>query len=110
MLEDGMSFVRYAETEKEALLKAALLLEAEGWCQHSSNGEDGERCLSQAIIAASGIFAGASQGARVWSGVADLLAREIGVAGSAGLVHWNDEPGRTRGEVVSLLRRVASRL
>jgi hypothetical protein len=110
LLEEGFRLRRYAENEREALLKAALLLEAEGWAQGMSQGADGGYCLSQAIVEVTGIFMGASNGAKVWGAAVDLVAQEVGVASVAGLVGWNDVPGRTQQEVVDLLRRVASRL
>jgi len=110
MLEEGMRFIRYAENEKEALLRAAALLEARGWVQRTGRGENGEYCLSEAIVEMTGIFLGASNGVRVWNGTVDLVAQEVGVASVAGVVAWNDAPDRTQEEVVGLLRRVASQL
>jgi hypothetical protein len=113
---DRESYVRFAENPKEALLKAADLLEAEGWTQHTSVGPQGQRCLSQAVSDVTGlgreVFAteSAARRSKLWQDTAALLGAELGVLHTTGIVNWNDARERTQQEVVKLLRDVASRL
>jgi hypothetical protein len=113
-------FKRYAENEKEALLWAARLLDAEGWCQRESIDGEGRRCVTQALSEQIGlrvedvdasIWARRSQ---LWRDTLRALIAEPEMAAGVGtvsrLIDWNDAPGRTQDDVVSLLRRVASKL
>lgn len=110
---------RYAENPKEALLRAADLLDEVGWTQLTSL-ERGRRCLSSALSCVIGVYDAAVFGAeptglqtlrfrrsQLWAMTGELLSAELG---HPDFVAWNDEPGRTKEEVTGLLRRVASKL
>ncbi len=80
----------------QALLDAASLIEQRGWCQGTAE-RDGALCMLRAIgIAAPSVdILVAADKALV-----KLLNTRFGQV-------WNDVPGRTKEEVVAMLRRAA---
>ena len=80
------------------LLAAADLLQAEGWVQGSMRRYGG-RCVVGAISDAGCPRATAQQLNRAYN-------RALALAGT-NLPFWNDAPGRTKEEVINLLRRAA---
>lgn len=92
----------------DVLNKAADLIERDGWCQKHFRGENGEHCLTDALMRAAGCFPGDSFGTKAVSyGKAyDVLTRRVR---RKNLVFWNDKPGRTKDEVVVALRAAAER-
>lgn len=99
---------------------AVALLEAEGWCQNPGRGENGECCVWVAIGTVVGCYEpgkSLSLGLRasaIWNDASHSLLNEINRGKAGGIygsvIDWNDEPGRTKGDVVNLLRHVASTL
>lgn len=98
---------------KEILLKAADLIETHGWIQGSEGNLDKGFCLAGATMAAAYGAAGHGDSA-VYSSWE--LAEGQNLIGGGGLVRpqicwrqaiWNDDPRRTKGEVVTALRRLA---
>lgn len=111
-----MDFKRHAENEREALLRAAELLEADGWCQRESLAVGGERCVTGALSTVIGLVDGngevLARRSQLWRSVIQLIRNAPELDGTFGdisaVIEWNDTLGRTQDEVVSLLRRVAS--
>src|SRR4051812_11113109 len=97
--------VRTEVTTREILHRAADLLEEFGWCQKQLGSKElGQMCVFGALAEAADEF-------RVPT---DILRQAIGQVtpsdedGRWGhLTTWNDQPGRTRDEVVARLREVA---
>lgn len=91
-------------TAREVLLKAAEVLERDGWRQHDAGFVGQPRCVLGAMRQAclpelpGGAFADA-QGA-LHSFIYDR-------GHSCGIVVWNDSPGRTADEVIAALRAAA---
>jgi len=84
-------------TPEEALAKAADLLEQDGWCQGVLIDHYGRRCLLGAIEAAR--LEDTSDA--LFSPICNAIQAELG---GANPISWNDTPGRTQEEVVTLLR------
>lgn len=80
----------------ETLLRAADLLETEGWCQKSGR-KDGKRCAAVAIEDAAPSYEVEDS---AWLRVYRAL-------GGTSIVCWNDAPGRTQEDVTAFLRSVA---
>ncbi len=80
--------------------RAAQEIERRGWVQgHGMIGNTGPCCLLGAIMSA---------GAKDpdWDGSVEALRREmLTQLDCASLIIWNDQPGRTREEVLAALRR-----
>jgi hypothetical protein len=84
---------RLLSPSQVALLKAAEYIEEHGWCQRSIGAKGGPACVIGAVH-----FSGGK--------IAALNAVER-VIGRPDLIRWNDEPGRTKAEVVKALRGAA---
>lgn len=84
------------------LLKAAAVIERQGWCQNSIGTLDGRVCLEGAINVAAGMTPG-----NLIVGVPALALRRVVRALGESAFMWNDRPERTKDEVVSKLRAVA---
>lgn len=100
--------------DAEVLNRAADLIERDGWCQGSDRLKDGI-CVGKAIeLSAEALRAlwGEDFDARP-AFVALELAAGIRVDADhrsfGGYVLWNDAPGRTKAEVVAVLRSAAER-
>lgn len=97
------------ETWRLHLLKAADLLESNGWCQYTYRDYRGQRCLMGALHDASWSeqlddgFGGRLPSVSHSLAVGHLMCR---LGGS--ISHWNDHPGRTQEEVVAVLREAAT--
>lgn len=88
----------------EVLNKAADILERDGWCQRSGRGESGERCSTSAISDATPLgddltFHTARRVFQkyVWRNHAEVKL----------VYEWNDEPERTKEQVIDALRACA---
>jgi len=79
---------------KEHLAKARELLEEKGWCQGTLRDEQGRLCVTGAIIVSSGGYP------RLAYKMTDILSKKLG----EDLTHWNDTFGRTKEEVIALLK------
>lgn len=78
--------------------RAADLLETKGW--HQGDGEGGRSyCLVQVLHTVANCF-------DLYDQAYDHLNRVLGRTGS--LIPWNDEKGRTKEEVVGLLRKAST--
>lgn len=80
----------------DVLNGAADLIERDGWCQGTPQG-DGPVCAGVAICRS-------SNGVRLQTEAITRLTRHTGWSSVIG---WNDSPGRTKTEVVAALRTVA---
>jgi hypothetical protein len=81
-----------------ALIKAADYIEKYGWCQHS-HSKAGTVCLWGAICEANG------GDGRLCDDAYDKV--ETFLQNPIGAINWNDAPGRTKDEVIALLRKAA---
>jgi hypothetical protein len=88
-------------TAPEVLLKAADVLERDGWCKYSLNDRQGRHCVAGAIIIA---VAGSPGG--------DELRKEARLQQHLTfwptIESWNDLPWRTRNQVLAKLRAAAT--
>ena len=92
----------------DVLNGAAGLIERDGWCQRQYRDENGCRCLAGAIDAVAGEdpeFHWESTEDAVTVRARHAVADVVGKNWSS----WNDEPGRTKAEVVAVLRAAAER-
>lgn len=94
----------------ELLSKAAVVLGERGWCQHALEDDDGRVCLVGAISYAhngtSYLTTDGTKGMHWGAAVGVLMDR----LGTATLGRWNDTPGRTKEEVIALLKNSAAEL
>lgn len=86
----------------DVLLRAADVLETDGWCQLTGVDSKGRRCIVSALGLASGEGAGSGQ---LWAQANLAVLRQLG--NDLLLSAWNDERGRTADEVTALLRATA---
>lgn len=102
------------KTLREIRLKAADIIEKNGWCQGAyrevHHNDDGTLtrlyCLVGACLEASGYYAAAATG----RAAAAVSAAHAGAAAAATAdvttaEMWNDTPGRTAQEVINALRK-----
>ena len=95
MLKDPKWDVKI-ESWRQVCLDAADLLERDGWCQHAPMDERGRRCLINAVYS-----------------VGDYMAcrdaeRQIKLfIDKPHLSWWNDTDGRTKEQVIAVLRGCA---
>lgn len=80
------------------LLAIADYIEEHGWCQGVGRNVEGRVCLSYALHSVS----------PNWHENNEMYRRlHLATGAEDTLFRWNDEPGRTREEVVSACRRAA---
>lgn len=94
---------------KRVLLDAARLINTHGWVQGFNMSEDGY-CAGGAIIEALGLPQYADWDAQhrgAYLRATLPLVEHLCKLGERSIVQWNDTPGRTKDEVVSVLRGVA---
>lgn len=90
-------------TVKEDLLKAAALIEEEGWCRGKYLNADGQRCVLGAL---SDVTADLPVDAdRRLRRAINHLKRGLNI--TVALVEWNDDPRRTKDEVFAALHAAA---
>jgi hypothetical protein len=98
---------------KRILLRAHEIIEERGWCQHVLQAEDGRVCLEGAVRIASGVKLFRSRTGRITHASDDahlpaalnairMLQRQL--LSAKGPWEWNDQPGRTKDEVLKLIR------
>ena len=100
-----------AKVKHPEYLRAAQIIRERGWIQDVGEGDHGEVCLAQAHENAMSEQFGRS-GGDVWTrrdyeayeDSFDVMVRAIG---SSQPWEWNDEPGRTKEEVIEALERMA---
>ena len=91
------------------LLRAASLIERDGWCQNTLTSPDGRMCLIGAVHYANvgrKIYQDAEDGV-VWTDLSTEAITRVDRALKMSAHLWNDDAGRTKEEVVSKLRAVA---
>ena len=95
----------------DTLARTADVLERSGWCQGSFVNEAGEMCMLGALRVACGCEPDARHGEYLRKGsgyddaVREMYRRLPGETGTGfPLSRYNDEPGRTLGEVLAMLR------
>ena len=91
----------------DVLNGAADLILEDGWCQNQYRNGAGGRCLTRALADALNL---PLNGSHLWD--QNPLYREAatalqGVTGRYMLTGFNDQPGRTKAEVVAALRAAA---
>lgn len=100
------------------ILRAADYINEHGWCQHLVETPGGAVCLQGALFKTmdpQGRWLGRYE--KLWRGPSEYLNAEKrvynylqhkGMIGNyKGSHNWNDAPGRTKDEVINLLREVA---
>lgn len=91
----------------DVLNGAADLIERDGWCQNQYRSVDGGRCLTRALADALDL---PLNGPALWQHNPLYLDAEAvlqHVTGRWTIVGFNDEPGRTKAEVVAAIRAAA---
>lgn len=87
------------------LLRAADIIESHGWCQNSYTSAGGKLCLLGAVKVARGLT---PEDAEDTEALVERACERVYVSLGLRRVHiWNDEPGRTKEEVIAKLRSVA---
>lgn len=89
----------------EVLLKAADYIEKYGWCQSVAFSPDGRACLLGGIYAGCGGFSRDKVLPDVPPNYDNAVSRVAKFAPDLG--YWNDQPCRTKDEVVAVLRKAA---
>lgn len=92
-----MTSRRLLTAEAKLLLDAADCIEKYGWCQGHAQDDKGRVCVLGAMV-----YGAASY--EDWQRAIDKIIRQTNVLEIAS---WNDAPGRTMEEVVSMLRAAA---
>jgi len=93
----------------EVLDKAAAVIDIDGWLQVGGFHETGARhprCVIGAIHEVQQLLPDECDR----SGALDAFSSAVGALPVISAYRWNDEPGRTKGEVVAMLRAVAATL
>lgn len=81
------------------LLQAADYINQYGWCQGTFKNEQGQVC----IVGALGAVTQQYKSIHIYSQMRLKITKLIG----CGATIWNDVPGRTKDEVVAMLRKAA---
>jgi hypothetical protein len=96
---------------KRVLLRAHEIIEESGWCQLTLQAEDGRVCLEGAVLLASGVRLRRNPSGHITphSGDAPMFSALNAIRMLKQRLHseaweWNDEPGRTKHEVLKLIR------
>jgi hypothetical protein len=90
-------------TPKQVADYAADLLEKTGWFQGNSISPDSPACMMEAVSRAGRHFANLTNtedDGQAYIAISLKIKSKVGI----GPVHWNDAPGRTKEEVIQLLR------
>jgi hypothetical protein len=113
MIDDGIFVYREAADERVIVYReTAKLLRKRGWMQGAPHNAAGNRCLVYAVEC---ILMQLGQGGlgSTMQNVASPLMETLGLAPSIywdTLLDWNDAPGRTFDEVITLLEQTAEKL
>ena len=87
------------EPWRDALLKAAEIIEQRGWCQGLLESSSGQVCALGAMDML--------EHSMEFDWMRSLMALEIEI-GSASIADWNDNPSRTQAEVLAAFRAAAN--
>lgn len=96
--------VKELDAASKLLLKAAELIESQGWCKQYIGTRGGPLCIEGALNVAAGRDPSAIYR---YNSVTEVALRRIQNALGVRPFQWNDAPERMVGEVVSKLRAVA---
>jgi hypothetical protein len=89
-------------TPQEALLRAADILERDGWCQRVRSDIEGRRCVASAIDLAT---AHSPDPVALRNEARELLQRHLPLGFLPFRIEWwNDGPRRTKEQVITKLR------
>lgn len=102
----GRKPVKSKMTVAEQLNAAADYIEEHGWCQNAYEDDNGGVCASGALREV-GRQAFGPGGVGMFSVPYRLALTVVGRKLPAMLCDWNDEPGRTKEEVVAMFREAA---
>jgi hypothetical protein len=83
------------------ILQAAELIERKGWCQFKTSNALGEHCLVGAVCALNYQYDAAFARIGRFALANGIWTEETGFG------KWNDDPSRTKQDVVNLLRAAA---
>jgi hypothetical protein len=111
--DDGIFVYREAADERVIVYReTAKLLRKKGWMQGAPYNGAGNQCLVYTVdCILRRLGQGGLEGTML--DVASPLMEALGLAPSAywaTLLDWNDEPGRTADEVITLLEQTAEKL
>ena len=95
--------VRELEPWQEVCLAAARTLETLGWCQGTRKDRHGRMCAEAALFRDGLPGLPGRQIAEARAVAFDRIVRRL----RDSIPRWNDTPGRTKEEVIALLRDVA---
>lgn len=91
--------------------RAVQIVEERGWCQHGYTAPDGAVCLAGAVFVAFGVDPESDywpdSAVDALAEVADLIDPELSECYTEPVEligFWNDQPVRTKDEVIALLR------
>jgi hypothetical protein len=98
---------RPEKTVADTLRAAARVIEEHGWCQDVAVDAEGRHCALGAVAEITGYEIGSPEYRSSFREARIALEMYLGVP-TIGSVSWNDEPGRTEGEVLRALRGAAS--
>ena len=94
---------------KEVISKALDVINERGWTQYSFHAEDGAMCISAALVEASydfniNMFTNMEKYDKARIVLEELINVNAKPGHEKGMISWNDTPGRTRDDVVRLLK------
>lgn len=99
-------------TPAEILDRAAIVIDYQGWTQGLFQDFDGKVCAIGAMRMGAGLYADPRR-EHLHVEPHELIEAKCAMCHAVKrfhVHHWNDEPGRTKGEVTSMLRAVAATL
>ncbi len=89
---------------RNSLLRAAELIERNGWCQGKPHNDAGEHCLLGAIFFSHyGFDAPEGTCPREWHEVFEIMKPHT----DRNIADWNDDPEREKAEIIAALRAAA---
>jgi hypothetical protein len=102
------------EPWRQSLLEAADILECKGWCQHQAYADNGRMCILGALARTAGEALAhkavlSEMGRDHYQGHSIAPWNDASSPACRSIASWNDAPGRTKEEVVAMLRSAALR-
>lgn len=98
-LDGNESLYVTTDPDAEVLLRAAEIIECDGWLQGDWGRPGGPRCIAGALSQARREFGAQNNYYRIWE--------RIGFPTGDPGIDWNNAPNRTAAEVIALLRTAA---